>query len=107
MPPANEPALTLPASWYVSEDLYELERRAIFAKHWLLITHRLRFKTTGNYASYTIAGYPFFIIKDKDGNLNGFLNVCRHRAFPVVQKDEGTARILSCKYHGPLTFNFH
>lgn len=97
------PTLTYPASWYNSNDIYELERRAIFAKHWLLITHSSRLAATGDYLSYTIAGYPFFIIRDKDGSLNAFLNVCRHRAFPVVQKEEGTARVLACKYHGTFS----
>lgn len=91
---------TLPASWYSTKELYELERRAIFARRWLLVTHELRFSGSGNYASFTIAGYPFFIIKDRDGQLNAFLNVCRHRAFPVVLGEEGTANILACKYHG-------
>jgi phenylpropionate dioxygenase-like ring-hydroxylating dioxygenase large terminal subunit len=32
--------------------------------------------------------------------LNGFHNICRHRAYPVVTKDEGNVNILSCQYHG-------
>lgn len=47
-----------------------------------------------------MAGYPFFIIKDRQGNLQAFHNVCRHRAFPVITKPEGNASILACGYHG-------
>ncbi|OCT54705.1 putative iron-sulfur domain containing protein [Cladophialophora carrionii] len=96
----TKPAGVLPASWYSTRAIYELERRAIFAKHWLLITHELRLPAAGAYAKFTVAGYPFFIIRDKQGELNAFLNVCRHRAFPVVLQDEGVANILACKYHG-------
>ncbi|KIW90078.1 uncharacterized protein Z519_09509 [Cladophialophora bantiana CBS 173.52] len=96
----TKPAGVLPASWYSTRAIYELERRAIFAKYWLLITHELRFPAAGAYAKFTVAGYPFFIIRDQQGNLNAFLNVCRHRAFPVVLNDEGTTNILACKYHG-------
>lgn len=95
-----KPGATLPASWYSTRGIYELERRAIFARRWLLISHQLRFQTPGSYANFTVAGYPFFIIRDRKGDLNAFLNVCRHRAFPVVLQTEGTANILACKYHG-------
>ncbi|UQC87907.1 uncharacterized protein CLUP02_13428 [Colletotrichum lupini] len=54
----------------------------------------------GKYARYEMAGYPFFIIKDRAGNINAFLNICRHRAFPIVHENEGKAFVLSCKYHG-------
>lgn len=93
---------TLPASWYSTKGIYELERRAIFAREWLLITHEMRFATPGSYAKFTVAGYHFFIVRDREGTLNAFLNVCRHRAFPVVLNDEGVANILACKYHGMM-----
>ncbi|KAJ3527316.1 hypothetical protein NM208_g10763 [Fusarium decemcellulare] len=91
---------TLPASWYREPGFYQLERRAIFSKSWILVSHSHQFNEVGKYARYEIAGYPFFIIKDRAGNINAFLNVCRHRAFPIVHKDEGKASVLSCKYHG-------
>ena len=90
----------LPASWYRAEGLYELERRAIFSRDWMLLTHVLRFDKPGDFQEFNIAGYSFFLIKDREGNINGFHNVCRHRAFPVVTEKEGTSRIFSCKYHG-------
>lgn len=95
-----EAGATLPASWYSTREIYELERRAIFARHWLLISHELRFQIPGAYASFTVAGYPFFIVRDRKGGLNAFLNACRHRAFPILLQPEGTANILACKYHG-------
>ncbi|KAF5004577.1 hypothetical protein FDECE_8907 [Fusarium decemcellulare] len=94
------PPRGLPASWYRSPEIYQLERRAIFSKKWILLTHTLRFKEAGNYLSFNYAGFPFFLIQDRDGNINGFHNACRHRAFPIVQNACGKASILSCKYHG-------
>ncbi|KAL4951065.1 Rieske [2Fe-2S] iron-sulfur domain-containing protein [Aspergillus filifer] len=91
---------TLPASWYRSEALYQLERRAIFSKRWILLTHKTRFQKAGDYLSFTIADFPIFLTRDREGNINGFHNICRHRAFPVVQKAEGSTSILSCRYHG-------
>ncbi|KAL4811758.1 Rieske [2Fe-2S] iron-sulfur domain-containing protein [Aspergillus spinulosporus] len=91
---------SLPATWYRSEAMYQLERRAIFSKRWMLLTHCNRLTKAGDYLSFIIADFSFFLIRDRDGNINGFHNICRHRAYPVVQAREGTASILTCRYHG-------
>ncbi|KAK1453373.1 Rieske domain-containing protein [Colletotrichum melonis] len=95
-----EPSRSLPASWYRSPELHQLERRAIISRKWILVTHSLRFKQAGEFVSFVYADFPFFLVQDRDGNINGFHNVCRHRAYPVVEKKSGKASILSCKYHG-------
>ncbi|KAJ5382631.1 Rieske iron-sulfur domain-containing protein [Penicillium concentricum] len=91
---------TLPSSWFRQPEIYDLERRAIFSKTWLIVSHKSQFATAGQYALYEVAGYPFFVIRDREGSINAFLNVCRHRAFPIVHEETGKASILSCKYHG-------
>ncbi|KAL5001027.1 Rieske [2Fe-2S] iron-sulfur domain-containing protein [Aspergillus recurvatus] len=96
----KEPPRSLPASWYRSEAMYQLERRAVFSKRWMLLTHSSRFTKSGDYISFTIADFSFFLVRDRDGNINGFHNICRHRAYPVVQAREGPASILTCRYHG-------
>ncbi|PLB40367.1 aromatic ring-hydroxylating oxygenase subunit alpha [Aspergillus candidus] len=96
----GSPERVLPASWYTSQEMYELERRAIFSKKWLLTTHKRRLATTGDFVRDEIAGFPFILVRDKDGGINAFHNVCRHRAFPVVTQESGTTRIFSCQYHG-------
>ncbi|KAE8348973.1 Rieske [2Fe-2S] iron-sulfur domain-containing protein [Aspergillus coremiiformis] len=101
IPPTDKaPIRALPANWYTSPEMWELERRAIFSRKWMLITHTLRLPSTGDYLVYDIAGYPFILVRDKVGNINAFHNICRHRAFPVVTEEKGTARIFACKYHG-------
>lgn len=90
----------LPALWYHDPELYQLERRAIFSKRWILVTHRLRLSKPGDYLRITEAGFSFFLILDSKGTINGFHNVCRHRGFPIIHADSGNANILACKYHG-------
>ncbi|CAI6340711.1 unnamed protein product [Periconia digitata] len=107
-PPANEspdatqaPVRALPASWYTSTDMYNFERRAIFSKRWIFLTHSSRLAETGDWLRYTIAGYDIILTKDREGTINAFHNVCRHRAYPVVEGEEkGKAKILACRYHG-------
>ena len=101
-PPEEEKTAlrALPSMWYTSPEMYELERRAIFSRKWMLITHKIRLGQAGDFIKYDVAGFQFVLCRDRDGNINGFHNICRHRAFPVVQKESGNAKIFSCKYHG-------
>ena len=90
----------LPANWYTSPEMYELERRAIFSKKWQLVTHKVRLSKPGDFLRFHVAGFGFILCHDRHGKINGFHNVCRHRAFPVVLEERGSKSILQCKYHG-------
>jgi hypothetical protein len=104
---------SLPSSWYTSENFFALETRAIFSQvlvnfrarpltfqAWHCLTHSNRFETVGTYYRYNIGTYPIFLILSKDGLIRGFHNICRHRGFPVVSKDQGCSSIIGCRYHG-------
>ncbi|KIW30024.1 uncharacterized protein PV07_05803 [Cladophialophora immunda] len=97
---SNELRSSLPAEFYRSPAIYQLERRAIFSKRWFLVSHKARNRNVGDYVQYEMAEYNFFLVKNKSGDIVGFHNVCRHRAFPLLQEQTGTARIFSCRYHG-------
>ena len=94
------PTRALPAPWYTSQEMYEFERRAIFSRWWLFITHQSRLQEAGDFLRYSVAGFDFVIARDRNGNINAFHNVCRHRAYSVVEKPEGNAKIFACRYHG-------
>jgi phenylpropionate dioxygenase-like ring-hydroxylating dioxygenase large terminal subunit len=91
---------SLPDDFYHSPQIYQLERRAIFSRRWFLVSHKARYRNVGDYVQYEMAGFNFVVVKNKEGTIVGFHNICRHRAFPVVQESSGTARIFSCGYHG-------
>lgn len=65
-----------------------------------MVTHKLRLQNVGDWVRIKEAGFDFFLCRDREGNINGFHNLCRHRAYPVVNKEQGQAKILSCTYHG-------
>lgn len=88
------------AASLTSESTYQLERRAIFSKSWLCVSHRSRFGKAGDYVAYEVAGYPFFLILGKDSVLRAFHNVCRHRAYGITRKAAGSSLVMGCKYHG-------
>lgn len=66
------PVRALPASWYTSQDMYELERRSIFSRKWLLTTHQARVSNAGDWVPYDAAGYNFVIARDPQGSIHAF-----------------------------------
>lgn len=91
---------SMPSSKYYSPHVYSLERRAIFSRQWILISHKARYRETGDFVQYEVAGFNFVVVKNKEQKIVAFHNTCRHRAFPIVLAPFGKARIFSCKYHG-------
>ncbi|KAJ4386448.1 hypothetical protein N0V93_009344 [Gnomoniopsis smithogilvyi] len=79
---------------------YDVQKRAILHKRWLMVGHESQWTKAGEYRSLTVAEIPFVIIRGEDSKLRAFHNVCRHRAYTVVRKPSGRSLQLFCKYHG-------
>jgi choline monooxygenase len=95
-----ERARTIPAAWYHDPDLYDLERRAIFGATWQMAGRTALVDEPGSFLTTEIAGEPILVVRDGDGVLRAFFNVCRHRAAPVMTEAAGKASRLRCRYHG-------
>jgi choline monooxygenase len=93
---------TLHAAGYHDPAAFALERGMIFGRSWLLMGHVRELEKPGDTLAEAIAGWPLFVIRDKQGALKGFHNVCRHRAGPLVEDGCGHTGALRCRYHGWL-----
>ncbi|KAE8151240.1 hypothetical protein BDV25DRAFT_171620 [Aspergillus avenaceus] len=58
-----ELAHTLPASWYCSSPLYQLERKSVFMKSWYLLGPVTKFRTVGEKIAYEIAQRPILAFR--------------------------------------------
>jgi choline monooxygenase len=92
--------MTLPASVYRDPSVYERERRDVFGQEWIAFARAEQLAAPGACVAGVIAGYPLVVVVDGDGALQGFHNVCRHRAGPLVDDGEGRASGFVCRYHG-------
>lgn len=54
---------TLPASWFTSDSLYRLERRAVFLKSWFLLGPVTKFSSKTP-VEYEFAGVPLQVVRD-------------------------------------------
>ncbi len=92
---------TLPASVYRDPDVYAAERRAVFGREWLVLARGDEVPGPGTSVAKSIAGYPVVVVRDLDGTLRGFHNVCRHRAAQVAKDGSHPCKGgLVCGYHG-------
>jgi phenylpropionate dioxygenase-like ring-hydroxylating dioxygenase large terminal subunit len=93
-------ALTPPSSWYVDPRILELECRTVFARTWQMAGRADQVNEPGQYIACEVAGEPILVVRDHDGILRGFFNVCRHHAAAIINKPEGRTETLRCPYHG-------
>src|SRR5436190_12900123 len=84
-----EQAHTIPSDWYFDPALAERERATVFAG-WLAVGRLDQVPGPGSYFTTEIAGEPIAVLRDGDGVLRAFHNVCRHRAAPVLCEPCGT-----------------
>ncbi len=92
----------LDARTYCDPDVYQRERQSIFGREWLLLGHERELAKPGDTVAGTIAGFPLFVIRGKDGRLVAFHNVCRHRAGILVEDGASHCAAIRCRYHGWL-----
>ncbi len=93
-------ARTIPSAWYHDAELYDLERRKIFGNSWQLVARTDQLTQPGNFVTTDIAGEPVLVVRDDQGTLRAFHNVCRHRAAQVINLPQGKLTKLRCRYHG-------
>ena len=60
--------------------------------------HVEKLRETGSYVTTTINNQPILIVRDREGALRAFYNVCKHRAMQLLE-GEGTSNNIMCPYH--------
>src|SRR5262245_50966130 len=81
--------VTLPAWIYANDEFFALEREAIFLKTWQLVGHVSELKQPGDFLRFDLLGESAIVLRDKQGRLQAFHNVCRHRAYRLLDGDSG------------------
>lgn len=96
-------AKTLPASWYSSAYHHERELLRVWSAHWVCVGDAFEMPAAGSWRAITVGRTPVLLVRDREGQLRAFLNVCRHRAAPLCEPgDDVSGAALSCPYHAWL-----
>jgi phenylpropionate dioxygenase-like ring-hydroxylating dioxygenase large terminal subunit len=89
---------TLPYSWYLDADVLARERERLFAHAWQYAGHTGELEEPGSYFTLRVGEIPLVVVRDRQGALGAFVNVCRHRGAEVVS-GAGRCSTLQCHYH--------
>jgi phenylpropionate dioxygenase-like ring-hydroxylating dioxygenase large terminal subunit len=89
---------TLPYSWYTDPDVLRREQERIFRSAWQYVGHSGELPEPGTFVSARAGRTPVVLTRARDGELRAFLNVCRHRGFPLAA-GSGKRETLQCPYH--------
>ena len=73
----------LPAWSYFSAELLEAEKDALFRRHWQVICHASDIPAPGDFITCDIVGDRALILRDGQGAIRAFHNLCRHRGHDV------------------------
>jgi Rieske 2Fe-2S family protein len=91
---------TLPRECYTSTSLLEGERERIFARGWNCVGRASRLELPGQFFVRDVAGESILIVRDRNGALRAFFNICRHRGTRICREESGRfAGTIQCPYH--------
>lgn len=96
--PDSGKSLSLRADAYTQEQWFAADTKAILAKSWQWVCHVEKLREPGSYITLTVAGQPIAVLRDREGSLRAFYNVCKHRAHELLSGEGTTSRIM-CPYH--------
>ena len=90
---------TLPGPYYYEPEIFEREKRAIFNRTWQYVCHQSRVAAPGQYCVRDIGDQSAVVLRDHDGVLQAFHNVCQHRAHRLLEGSGRLAGGIVCPYH--------
>lgn len=104
---------TLPSSWYLNRELFLLEREHIFMREWLCVGREEQVAEPGSHRVLDLYGESILLLRNGEGQLRAFYNVCRHRGArlcPAEDSEPGRhgarlgggvmgSRSIMCPYH--------
>jgi phenylpropionate dioxygenase-like ring-hydroxylating dioxygenase large terminal subunit len=100
VPPPAATGSALEARLYIDPELLAAEQELIFERTWQLAGHVSALPRTGSYLTAQAGTQPVLVIRDEDGALRAYRNVCRHRGSRLLSGSGRCKAAIRCRYHG-------
>lgn len=89
---------------FTNQELFDLEMKYIFEGNWIYLAHESQIPKINDYYATKIGRQSIFISRNKENQLNAFINACAHRGATLARFKRGNKATFSCPFHG-WTFN--
>lgn len=87
---------------YISREFMQLEWERMWSKVWLLGARENEMPEAGDYVVTEIGRESIIMVRQKDGRIRAFYNVCQHRGNrlrPCGSGSSGASLTFKCQYH--------
>ncbi len=92
---------TIPSAPYTDPVQFELERERVLGTSWLIAGRSEQAAAAGDWLSFESHGETIVVVRQPEGDLAAFHNVCQHRGPAFVTEWSGCAATeFTCPYHG-------
>jgi phenylpropionate dioxygenase-like ring-hydroxylating dioxygenase large terminal subunit len=89
-----------PVSLYRDVEHAAKERVKLFRALPLAVAHGTELPRAGDFRTVDAAGVPILLVRQGDGSVKAFVNVCRHRGARLECEARGNRRGFDCSFHG-------
>ncbi|MDJ0780001.1 MAG: ring-hydroxylating oxygenase subunit alpha [Gammaproteobacteria bacterium] len=83
---------------YVDPRFLQIEREQVFHRSWQFVCHEEKLRAPGSYVALDIEGQSVVALRNRDGELRAYYNVCKHRGHELLF-GEGQTKRITCPYH--------
>lgn len=91
---------TLPGRFFYDPDIFAREQDRLFSQMWVCVGRADALSAAGDYFLAGVGRESVLVVRDKDGALRAFLNVCRHRGARLCTAASGrVGGVIQCRYH--------
>lgn len=90
----------LPAWVYNHPELTRLEIERVLMPSWQIVCHVNSIPRAGDFETFDLGPESVLVIRDRNGSINAFHNVCRHRGARLLDGSGSCPSTITCPYHG-------
>jgi benzoate/toluate 1,2-dioxygenase alpha subunit len=85
---------------FTDTGFFELEMKHLFEGNWVYLAHESQIPNKNDYLTTWMGRQPIFIARNKDNELNAFINACSHRGAMLCRYKRGNKSTFTCPFHG-------
>ena len=97
--PAESTNYLLPPEAYTTTEWFEREQHELFEHVWVFAGVEHELAEPGDFITVQIGRSPIVVVRDNEGELRAFHNLCRHRGLPVADGNGNCGKAFVCPYH--------
>ena len=84
---------------YTDPAIAQRERDLVFGRVPSIVAHASELPEPGDFITLQMPRNRVIVVRQQDGSVKSFVNVCRHRGALLEEQQQGRCRLFSCGYH--------